>query len=250
MSEKISIRSKRKLGSLPLDFIITFTNNAKIAKPFDLRKGEIICFIDVPFPLKYKRTKLRKQVYKLQKQWGFIDNKGDELLARAALTYNKTRNDIWLGINVFSNYPFFRKDATKKEQQCCKGLGKELVCLGLNFLVEKEFIKKKDLSKAKFKLKAGGGECLNNKPLPKMSDTKIDDFLKKYPDNYAKVIGTFKTSAKQTKEKRREVCAILENYKLVKYYKTWGLKIVNENDGRAILMEGNLKKVMKKVCNI
>ncbi len=237
MEKLPKVKTERKIGNDFLEVEISITNVAEYAHPYALDKNEILCILDVPFPSNYRRTKLRDHAYKIQKNWGMISKKGEEVLAKAALTYNRKRNDVWLGIYVYANNPLVRNIILRSERDCCKGLGKELVCLGLRTLIDNRIIK--NSKETKFKLEAGGGECNDNKEI-KMTEEDIYNFLQKFPEN-AK-------NKKTKKERKNEVCAIIANLKLVEYYKTWGLRITNKEDGRAILMEGKMTNVLKKVC--
>ena len=121
-----------------------------------------------------------------------------------------------------------------------KGLGHKVLCKVLNILKEWYDIDEKSMISLEA---SGGGQCQNpinikeakeylQKNFPEVIKLLIEDDLYDDDDDY--VI--------------QQVCNIIANQKLIKYYESLGFQVI-DNDGYSAEMISNIKTVLDK-CNV
>ena len=204
------------------------------------RSGKDLLELEVPFPKNYPKTKFRKNSDKIAYlQIDFENSRG-------------SANYIYLtDFYVFLSKAHEKsKFSTSEEIQIAKGLGKKMLCYAINLLIDRKIINK---DTTKLFLYASGGSC--------DSDTHIEDILKKFSvedmndwiknNLYSTEVAVKKLLSLSKKAKATEICAAMNNSKLVKYYEQYGLK---ENKDEKIniakvSMSGYVRDVLKK-CSV
>lgn len=214
-------------------------------KSTDLEIVEIIeddiLELKVPFPKNYPNTKFKQ------------DNNE---LAYLKIDFSDSKDYVYLmDFYVYSSRLHVRsKHASKEELDLTKGLGKRILCYAINRLIAKNIINN---DTAKLRLYAGGGNCDSEKDLEdilkKFTLSQMDAWIKNNLARHPDIVEDLLSMSK--KEKATEICAALNNSKLVKYYEQYGLKVdLNFNttpkklDLSYVPMSGYLYNILEK-CN-
>lgn len=178
-----------------------------------------------------------------------------DMIAYMEIDFSDVKIENYISLDLFFVYSSkssrMSKYATTEEIELSKGLGKKMLCYGINLLIENNII---DRGSTMIKLNAGGGYCpLDdeiNKILSIFSFKDMDDWIVKYI-NSQNTIQILKSSPE---EKAITICNALDNLKLTKYYEEYGLTrdIVKpeELDLSWIPMTGYIYNVLKKCENV
>ena len=146
----------------------------------------------------------------------------------------------------------YKSLALPNEMTPLKGLGRIMLCTGLSIF--SEYIKPVKLNTMIF-LEASGGECFEEN-IHKYENMSTEELIARLSRNKRTsellkdaINGTGKIK-KHTKKDRQKLenalCAIDANYKLVEYYHTYGLSIIDETNGISIKMKGKVSDMLKK----
>jgi hypothetical protein len=130
---------------------------------------------------------------------------------------------------------------TSTEASIFKGLGRKMLCYGLNLIIEEERLDPADCS---LTLEAGGGRCITDTPEYALG---TEEFLAYFKRNWRTMwdeIMAGESVAAQKSELSKLYCDVQENLKLVKYYETLGLKAIMEGNGLSVFMYAPLETVL------
>lgn len=151
-------------------------------------------------------------------------------------------------ISVTSNYA--DHNATGEEKKALKGIGKQMI----KTAIMTGLADKKLTLEQKIKVCASGGRYTEEEVGVYMKDPKdtMVAFEKQFPDAFRKLYDNVQTrveigciSAEEaTKEIIKTCCQIINNNKLVEYYKKYGFQQVGEN-GVAVMMETTIQKIVE-----
>ena len=200
------------------------------------RLEDDILEVKVPFPKHYPNTKFKQ------------DNNE---LAYLKIDFSDSKDYVYLlDFYVYSSRLHARsKYANKDEVELTKGLGKRILCYAVSRLIDKNIINK---DTAKMRLYAGGGNCESEKQaediLKKFTLSQMDAWIKNNLNRHPDIVEDLLTLSK--KEKATEICAALNNSKLVKYYEQYGLKVdvnaLKKLDLSYVPMSGYVYNILKK----
>ena len=224
--------------------IIEFAEFMKYKLSLDIKFGKHDMYVKLLIPDSYPYTPFRKMLEKNGLEFGEI-------------YMSLTRHRIFLHrFYLFANIQKYQKLLLPEERGSFRGIGKKILCLSLKLFSEHT---REIARETKVELEASGGECDNTilDKIKKMSLTEIIDDLKKYPNSFESVLHDLKLHNKSRNydeifinkdyEKLNEddietlaenVCSIHKNILLVNYYKTFGLNVIDNSDGTAVVMEG------------
>lgn len=204
---------------------------------FEILQTEHKIVIRIPFPDGYPDTAL-----------------SNELVMGLALLELVNRDDGIYLANFFLKplMKRYRPFVLPNELAPLKGLGKIMLCLGLNIF--SSAIKPIRDSTMIF-LEAAGGECFDEN-IKNYEDIPIEELIKRLRRNErtAEILkksiegtGKIKKHTKKDREKlENALCEIDANYRLVDYYRSYGLSIIDETIGTSIKMAGKVSDMLKK----
>ena len=221
-------------------FPVKKTDLKILVKKFDIKEGFLN--ISVPYPENYPMTKFRSINYR-------------EEIAYLKIDFNDVKSGNYILLDLFfvysSKFSIMSKYLVKEEIELSKGIGKKMLCYAINLLINNKII---DKMTTIIKLYACGGFCPYDKEVDEiLSILSLEDI-----DNW--LFENIKTSdinvilKLSVEEKAKNLCEILNNLKLLKYYEEYGLKqdVVEPEDLdlRCIPMSGYIYDVLKKCENI
>ena len=205
---------------------------------FEILKTDSKIIIRIPFPDGYPDTAL-----------------SNELVMGLGILELVDRGDDEIYLANFFLKPLmkhYRPFALPNELAPLKGLGKIMLCGGLDiFSKEIKTIKPSTM----IFLDASGGECFDEN-IKKYEEISTEELIRglRRNERTAEILkksidGTGKIK-KHTKKDRQTLenalCEIDANYRLVDYYRSYGLSIIDEKLGTSIKMAGKVSDMLKK----
>jgi hypothetical protein len=144
-----------------------------------------------------------------------------------------------LYIASFYVFPAVYKSVSLKEElDGTKGIGKDLLCKSINLCIEL-YGYKDQISLT------SSAELIN----PVTYGVSYEEAMQFFKENHPKTYVILKEEYEEDLISKKDIVSryfkVLENYKLVDYYKTYGFVITNDKNGNSIEMEADTKDVLK-----
>lgn len=199
--------------------------------------------LSIPFPTNYPETEFRKN---------------NDFIGYVYMTLKK--KGIYIssfGINTYPRDEYGKRFKVRKgEREGTKGVGKLLLCTGIEFLSRKNKLN----PKTRVDLIAGGARCLKmegdyiseiQESIRERFPQKYEKILEKGKNWYQEYFRLFYPRMYYTAIKEYPdylpifYCQMKDNFKLADYYSRYGFKIKNESDFYSIKMSAQLEDVLE-----
>ena len=189
--------------------------------------------VRIDFPDNYPPTPLRQENEQLGELVAMIDSNNDELYI-SSFAVNTSRH--------------LSRLATREERRMTRGLGKQMLCLLANHLVDQGLADEN----TGVMLEASGGKCFEEDLEDfTMSEREMDRILARFPmnvnDEYEVKRDLGLRPELTLQEKKEWVCAHLENQMLVEYFQRYGLQPEEDpQDMFYTVMRGTIGQILDR----
>lgn len=167
----------------------------------------------------------------------FVEMLGkDKKFGEIVFVIMKEYNDVYLSSFVlYINKLYYQKSVIPEERIAFRGIGKKILKFVLNLFRD-------EIINYTITLQAAGGEC-DPKTLESLTYDESINIIKRHPRFYD-MIKEFVGVEEKRKFIIEQACDIVKNMKLVEYYKTMGLKVVDDSEGIFVKMSGNVRDLI------